>query len=313
MSWLRRQTWSFRALITVVSALAFVGIVLTVQEIGFGLEMPGTDLLELMPNALMSLGFWTCSFVACLYGCLGFHQWHESRRILQYISSSERQVMSVLCRISGANPVVYSSKALMLIVGTLGLTAALLMGEPRWLGVVLMILGLRWWLWVRITTPPFVLFLSTSDAQSIGVHRQIKRLISPLRVVTLLDLENSPSSKTTNELLLDCLRTGNDDDWWKVITILIELAPLIVINADTESPGVVREALHLISEDVTFKTVFLTSSDGRLLKREPEPAASASSCLVVSANMLQSIIWTMLDCGKLPDKDHSVHDMAKIG
>jgi len=155
-----------------------------------------------------------------------------------------------------------------------------------------------------------VLFLSTSDAWSIEVHRQAKRLVSPVRVVTLLDLGNSPSSDTADELLLDCLRTGNDDDWWKVITILIDLAPLVVINADSESPGVVREALHLISRDITYKTVFLTKGDPRLLRRTPQPAASASGCFVASAATLQGIIMAMLDHAELPAQGRTVRSFA---
>lgn len=310
MTWDHRQKWMFRGILTAIGVVVLVGATLIIREIAAALDARATGLLQSLPRLLLTAGFWLCSLIGCWYGCLGLHQWRESGRILKKVSSSERHAMSVLCRISESNRVVYGSQPLTLSLGIIGLLAALLLKEPRCLGLVVMVVGLRWWLWVRTTTPPFVLFLSTSDPWSIEVHRQTKRLVSPLRVITLLDLGNSPSSDTANELLLDCLRTGNDDDWWKVITILIELTPLVVINADTESPGVVREALHLISEDITFKTVFLTKGNACLLRRKPEPAASASGCYIASAAMLQEIIKTILDRAEIPEQGRTVRSYA---
>jgi len=111
---------------------------------------------------------------------------------------------------------------------------------------------------------------------------------------------------------MDCLRTGNDDDWWRVITILIELTPLVVVNADAESPGVIRETMHLISKGFTFKTVFLTIGDARLLRQEPEPAASVSSCYVTSAVGLQATIEAILNTGELPEQRRTVSSLARV-
>jgi hypothetical protein len=309
MSWSVRQKWLFRAIRAVPTAMALAGTLFTLQEIIAAMNAT-TGLLQVLPRLILTVGFWSCSVVGCWYGCIGLYQWRESTRILKGISSQDRKAMSVLCRISEANRVVYGSQPLTFTLGVIGLLAALLLKEPRWLGAAVMAVGLRWWLWVRTTTPPFVLFLSTSDPRSIEVHRQTKHLVSPLRVVTLLDLGNSPSSKVANELLMDCLRTGNDDDWWRVITILIELTPLVVVNADAESPGVIRETMHLISKGFTFKTVFLTIGDARLLRQEPEPAASISSCYIASAVGLQATIEAILNTGELPEQRRTVSSLA---
>lgn len=310
MNWFKRRKWSSRGFVAVAAAPSLVGVMRTSQELVTALGANETVLLQMRLTVLPTAVFWSCCTVGCFFGCLGLLQWSESRRVFESISASDRHVMTALCRVSEANRIVYSSKAIMLFVATIGLMASLLLNEPRWIGFVIMVVGIRWWLWVRISTPPFILFLSSSDTQSVEMHWHTKRLVSPLRVVTLLDLVNSPTSGVSDELLLDCLRTGNDDDWWKVITILIELAPLVVINADTESPGVVKEALHLISEDITYKTVFLTHGDACLLRREPEPAASASDCLVASGNTLRNIIAATLNSGKLPDRIHTVRFLA---
>lgn len=312
MPWTLRQKWMFRAILTGKWVVALFGITMTIREILTIPEASSTGLLHLLLKSILTASFWGCCFIGCWYGSIGLHIWVESRRILKNFTSSERKVMSVLCQISQAHTVVYSSKAMAFFLGIIGLLAALLLKDPRWLGLVIMVVSLQCWLWVRTTTPPFILFLSTSDTRSIEVHRQIKRLICPLRVVTLLDLGSSPSTDIVNELHLDCLRTGNDDDWWKVITLLIEMTPLVVINADTESPGVVKEALHLISENITYKTVFLTNGDACLLRREPEPAASASGCYVVSFGMLQGIIKAILDRKELPEQGKTVKTYTSI-
>lgn len=311
MTWDTRQKRFFSAIVAANALVVLAGIGFTVRGTIKAWEATGTGSLRAVPSLFLTVGFWSCCFVGCWYGCIGLRHWSESRRILKKVSSSDRHAMSVLCRISEANRVVSGSRPLTLILGLIGLFAALLLKEPRWLGFVIMVAGLRWWLWVRITTPPFVLFLSTSDPRSIEIHRQTKLLVSPLHVVTLLDLGNSPSSQVASGLRLDCLRTGNDDDWWKVITILIEMAPLIVINADTSSPGVVREALHLIAEDITFKTVFLTRADARLLDQVTDVAKTAS-CYVASADTLQGIIEVMLDRAELPKPGRTVGSFASV-
>jgi hypothetical protein len=311
MRWTNRQKLWFYAYKIVIVGLVLSSILFILREATLISDTNDIKFIKQLLGLFLTAGFWLCLIIGCWYACLGLNIWSESKRILTSFSSSERKILSVLCRISEANRVVYGSKPLILIPGIIGLFTAILMNEPRWAGLFFLALSLWWWLWVRSTTPPLVLFLSTSDFRSIEQHRQIKRLISPLRVVTLLDLSNSPSSSLTNELRLDCLRTGNDDDWWKVITVLIKITPLIVINADTESPGVVREALHLIAEDITFKTVFLTNGYAPLLHLEPELAASASGCFIASAAILKETIKTILDRSQLPSRTIVVKSFTK--
>ena len=163
MTWDNRQNWIFRGILTAFWAVVLVGAILTIREITAVSDASATGLLQSLPRLFLTAGFWLCSLIGCWYGCLGLHQWCESGRIQKKVSSSERHVMSVLCRISESNRVVHGSQPLTLSLGIIGLLAALLLKEPRWLGLVVMVVGLRWWLWVRTTTPPFVLFLSTSD------------------------------------------------------------------------------------------------------------------------------------------------------
>lgn len=170
--------------------------------------------------------------------------------------------------------------------------------------------NLRWWLWVRTTTPPFILFLSTSDPSSIEEHRKIKRGVAPLRVISLLDIGNSPDSGISNELHLDCLRTGNDDDWWQVIMLLIDLAPLVVINVDTTSSGVVKEAEYLILKEFTFKTVYLTKGNACLLQKVGR-AVEEADLFITSTHGLNQVILGVLNSRELPSRSHTVDKFTR--
>ena len=191
-------------------------------------------------------------------------------------------------------------------VAVIGLIGAFLLNDARWLGIVVMIVGLRWWLWVRTTTPPFVLFLSTSEAMSVEQHHRLKLSVSPLRVVSLLDVGINTDADTAGSLNLDCLRTEEDEDWWKAIVLLIELAPIVVINADAESPGVIREATHLVSEDITYKTIFLSNRDAPLLRQVSDSIAAETGHCVTSNHGLYRILAFVLNEGLKPSRERPV-------
>ena len=299
MKWKLRQNWLFFTMVGVLALTALAGVAVIWMEVNRNATNPEVSRLSGILDVGASVLCWMLILAGTYYGMLGWHQWHESRRMMTGISGAERRVMSVLCRISESNFLVYGSRPFLVMGGLSGLLAAILLGDFRWLGLLFFAGCLLWWLWVRTTTPPAVLFLSTSDAWSIEIHRQIKNIASPLRVVTLLDLQHSRQEGTADELRLDCLRTGNDDDWWKVITILMKITPLLVINADTESPGVVREARHLVMEDMTHKVMFLTRGNACLLRCEPEPAASAAKCRLARPTEVADWIVTNLDKGQL--------------
>lgn len=310
MTWITRQRWWIAGMQASLAALGLTGTLFTVKATIIALNSDSWNWAGFLPGILLTACFWLCCFIGAFYGWLGFHHWRESRRVLKNFHSADRRVMAVLCRISEANQVVYGSKALMLLTALASVTAAILLQEPRWLGIALMVAALRGWLWVRVTTPPFILFLSSSDSLSVGIHRQLKRLVSPLRVVTLLALEKSPSAETADELLLDCLRTSNTDDWKKVIYVLIDMAPVVIINADAETAGVHEEAIYITTNKLMFKTAFMTQSDARLLRLQPEPAASASSCFVVPTSKLRELIIAVLNSAELPAKSRDIRSFV---
>jgi hypothetical protein len=310
MIWISRQRWWVTGMYISLAVFGLAGIFFTVKATTKALGADSAQWRGCLFGIPLTGCFWLCCLIGVFYGWLGFHHWRESRRVLKDFGSPERQVMSALCRISENHPLVYGSTTTMILTAIASITAVILLKEPRWLGITFMVVAIRWWLWIRVTTPPFILFLSCSDPGSIDAHKQLKRLVSPLRVVTLLDLENCPSTKTAEELSLDCLRTGNSDDWKKVIYILIDMAPVVIMNADTDTAGVHEEAIYVPKNMLMFKTAFLKKGDARLLRLQPEPAASASNCFVVSATKLREVLIKILDSVELPTIDHDIRTFA---
>ena len=94
--------------------------------------------------------------------------------------------------------------------------------------------------------PPAVVLLTTSTPGSGRIFSSMRRSISPLRCVALLDyrrlglLHLLPS-------LNDNLRTRNARIWKSIVHQLIEIAPIVVVDARPESGPVVDEAFLIVA------------------------------------------------------------------
>lgn len=206
----------------------------------------------------------TLLFVVILvsYGFLGVHTLLRTHAVLGPVSIDIREAVRRLLEVlrEGRNWTLI--RIVLLYVGLGGLLVALLARE--WLGAVVATttFTLIWWLRVRTVTPPVVLLLGTSTVTAIKRQRDIKRYVSPLRVVSLLDIDVPWDPSLTHEMSLDCFRTTNEDDWWSVIAHLMEISPVIAIDAAAETEGVMREGMHILSTDLVRKCLFLTPPDG---------------------------------------------------
>ncbi len=109
---------------------------------------------------------------------------------------------------------------------------------------------------VRTTTVPVALILGTSTHSSIKRQRAIKLRLSPLRVVSLLDVDVAWDTSLASEISLDCSRTKNEKvfvrlqirendgagrDWWLVITRLMEIVPIPAIDAAADTTAVLAK------------------------------------------------------------------------
>lgn len=127
--------------------------------------------------------------------------------------------------------------------------------------------------------------------------------VAPLRVVSLLDVPATQRSNVQSLMELDILRTESDDDWWRVITALIEVSTVIIIDADAETPGVIREFLHIIANHYEYKTIFLTVSNAPLLSRARPKELNGRSLCVADARVVNRILISLLSRGIRPAVD----------
>ncbi|HYV07204.1 MAG TPA: hypothetical protein VFB82_21595 [Blastocatellia bacterium] len=202
------------------------------------------------------------SVVTCFYGALTTHMWLRARVVLGPMPTEAHETLSRLLDVSRQGDRLKLTRVALFYGGVSALVVAIVARE--WLGLIVTAapFALIVWLDVRTTTAPTALILGTSTHSSIRRQRAIKHRLSPLRVVSLLDVEVPWDASLANEMVLDCFRTTNEDDWWLVITRLMEIAPILAIDAAAETPGVFREGRHILGADLWRKCLFLTPPDG---------------------------------------------------
>jgi hypothetical protein len=200
--------------------------------------------------------------VGVYYGVLAVHMWRRSRIALGPTPPEMPSKLRQLIKVSRQADSLSFARVTLFYGGIGAFIVAVLARELLGLAVAASPFALLLWMHVRTTTPPVVLILGTSTHSSIRRQRAIKRKVSPLRVVSLLDADVPWDENLKNEMALDCFRTTNQDDWWLVITQLMEVAPILAIDAAADTSGVLREGRHIFGAGLTHKCLFLTPEDG---------------------------------------------------
>lgn len=200
--------------------------------------------------------------VAVNYAFLGAHMWLRSLRVLGLLPGEARQTLRSLLDVSRQGSNLKWTRLVLLYTGLGALVVALAAGERLGLVIAAGPFVLIWWMRIRTTTAPVALLLGTSTHTSIRRQRDVKRRLSPLRVVSLLDVDVPWDPGLAQEMALDCFRTTNEDDWWPVITRLLDIAPVIAIDTAAETAGVLREGRYILGTELARKCLFLTRPDG---------------------------------------------------
>jgi hypothetical protein len=202
------------------------------------------------------------SLLASWYGVGAIHLWLRSRVLLGPISTEVKKTLRQLLNVSRQGERLKLTRVILLYIGIGAFVVAIAARE--WLGLVASVAPfvLIAWMSVRSTTAPVTLILGTSTYSSIRRQHAIMRRLSPFRVVSLLDVDVPWDKPLANKMALDCFRTTNEDDWWLVITKLMEITPILTIDAAAETAGVIRECRHILSTNLWRKCVFLTPPDG---------------------------------------------------
>jgi hypothetical protein len=202
------------------------------------------------------------STVAASYALLGAHMWLRSRWVLGSVPHETHQTLRRLLDVSRQGDGLRLMR-LTLFYGGLG-ALVVAFASREWLVLVVATapFAMIAWIHIRTITAPVVLILGTSDHSSIKRWWAVKRRLSPLRVLGLLDVDLSWDMSVGREMALDCFRTTNEDDWWLVITRMMDIAPILAIDAAAVTTGVLREGRHILSADLVKKCLFLTPPDG---------------------------------------------------
>jgi hypothetical protein len=220
-----------------------------------------------VPSMFLGRALWIAASLG-LAAVAANYAWHaantrlQSRRVLGPAGRESRLTLQRLVDVSRQGNRMKFTRLLLLYAGVGAFVVALAARE--WLGLIIAATPfiLVWWMNIRMTTLPAVLLLGTSTHTSLRRQRDVKRRLSPLRVVSLLDVDIPWDSDLADEMLLDCYRTRSEADWWPVITGLMDIAPVIAIDAAAETPGVLREGSHILRTELVHKCLFLTPPDG---------------------------------------------------
>jgi len=223
---------------------------------------------------------------------------YKVRTALGQISKNEREVMKKLIRVSHIYIWHNQHQIFFLYFGISAFLIFLLTTRIIWILLTILVILEIWRVRVRTITPPLIILLGKSTNTTLMRQIDLKKLIKPLRVVSLLNT-NIPWNQTpNNELFFDCYRTTNDEDWWIVVTQLIKMTSIIIIDTNVDSKLVEREAKYILS-NINFlqKCVFLSPPDGSTKVLDnilPKIRIQKSSLNIVEYDNIEQEVTQML-------------------
>ncbi len=109
--------------------------------------------------------------------------------------------------------------------------------------------------------PPTVLFLSNSHKEKIDLHFKLKVHLSPLRVISLLDMAESDTKHMV--IRYSIFRTQDTNQWKDSVMRLSFFTPIIVFDARNPSPSLCEEALFLLQSGQAKKLLIITNEEGK--------------------------------------------------
>ncbi len=202
--------------------------------------------------------------VTMFYTLNALRMWVQSRFYLRSTGREGREKMLRLRQVSAEGDRLAFTRLMLLYIGAAVLVVALL--ARMFLGVIVAVMpfALVWWLQVRTTTPPVALLLGSSNVIGVQRQREAKRRLSPLRVVSMLNVHIPWDKALTLDVQLDCFRTSNDEDWLIAVHDLMKLTPFLCLDARAPTPPVLLEARRILDGDLWKRCLFITAGDGSL-------------------------------------------------
>jgi tetratricopeptide repeat protein len=111
--------------------------------------------------------------------------------------------------------------------------------------------------------PPVVLFLAASSSRALAILNTVRHECGLLlRTVALLDMRLGVTDDHRSFLGEDNFRTRDDALWKEMVSSLKELAPVIVVDTDAATEGVLFEIGNSVRTGTIGKALFLVSDAG---------------------------------------------------
>jgi len=107
--------------------------------------------------------------------------------------------------------------------------------------------------------PPTTIFLGSSSDPSAELLRTIVPILRPFRTVSLIN-------RTWTQTVLgveNTFRTIQGWAWRSSVHELVEISPLVIVDARTASANVCEEVQYMLSSERAWKTLFVTNENGQ--------------------------------------------------
>ena len=87
----------------------------------------------------------------------------------------------------------------------------------------------------------------------------LRRRLSPNRIVTLIEPQNAESAVVLEDfgVGVDCFRSFDDSDWQGAVRALMDVVPIIILDAQGMTSAVVEECEYICSNGFGYKTILL--------------------------------------------------------
>lgn len=124
----------------------------------------------------------------------------------------------------------------------------------------------------HLPVPPTVLVFSSSTDKQLRWVSGLKQFTGGRRIMSLLDTGYLSVRPATKDLLwfvavragalTDVLRTSGKDDWRKRVRELIDITPIVIVDARVCTEAVLFEASSVLAPECAHKAIFVSEDDG---------------------------------------------------
>ncbi len=149
----------------------------------------------------------------------------------------------------------------LLLIIAQGVWLVLFRGVPAGSYIVRICLAVAGGVLMIILLPPTAIVLASSSTESGRVLEVVARQFFPLRVVSLLD--GSRLGSTIWASKHDNLRTILGHTWRSTVHRLVDISPMIIVDARFTTPPVCEEIEYMLHPGRAGRAVFVTNDDGR--------------------------------------------------